>query len=380
MAKVALSDASLRSIKAPAKGQSKFWDDKLPGFGVRVSQGGSKTFVLNRDNTLITIGRYPILSLAEARGEAKRLLAEFTLGRVRPSTISFEEALTSFLDDKRQSIRPRTVDDYERLMRRFGFRGALAAIGPDEAARKLSKVSSPSERSHMLVAGKVFFNWCRKRRYWVGESPLYGLTKPPSKRRTRTLNESEIKLFWQATDGGTCYEKLLRFQLTTGQRVGELGKLVPQTVTKSEGQQFLTIPEHIAKNRTELVYPLCSFAADLIAGRHNYEFLFSDTENPFSDWSRCKKILDARMTELNGGSIPHWTPHDLRRTYRTLHAKLGTPPHIAERLVHHISSRTDVERIYDQWTFLPEMRAAQQKYEDYLAALVADATKLAVAA
>ena len=48
--------------------------------------------------------------------------------------------------------------------------------------------------------------------------------------------------------------------------------------------------------------------------------------------------------------------------------------------MHHISSRTDVERIYDQWTFLPEMRAAQQKYEDYLAALVADATKLAVAA
>lgn len=380
MAKIALSDASLRSLQAPAKGQAKFWDDKLPGFGVRLSQGGSKTFVLKRDNTLITIGRYPVLSLADARAEARRVLAEFTLGRVRPQTISFEAALTAFFDDKRQSARPRTLNDYRRLMRRFGFRGALADIGPDEAARKLSKIKSPSERGHMLVAGKVFFNWCRKRRYWVGESPLYGLTKPPSKRRTRTLSEAEIKLFWQATAGGTCYEQLLRFQLTTGQRVGELAKLIPQTVSRSEGQQLLTVPDHIAKNRTELVYPLCAFAAELIAGRHNCQLLFSDTDRPFSDWSKSKKALDARMTELNGGPIPRWTPHDLRRTYRTMHAKLGTPPHIAERLVHHISSRTDVERIYDQWTFLPEMRAAQQKYENYLTGLVADRPILAAVA
>jgi integrase len=380
VAKIAFSDATLRSLPPPTKGQTKYWDSSLAGFGIRISQGGSRTFVLNRDNTLITIGRYPVLSLAKARGEAKRLLAEFTLGRVRPQTISFEQALTSFLDDKRQSRRPRTVDAYDRLLRRFGFKGALAAIGPDEASRKLSKVSSPSERSHMLVAGKVFFNWCRKRRYWEGESPLYGLTKPPSKRRTRTLNEAEVKLFWQATAGGECYDRLLRFQLTTGQRAGELAKLVPSTVTRAEGQHLLTIPDTIAKNRTELVYPLCPFAAELIARRHNYQFLFSDTEKSFSDWSKSKKALDARITKLNGGPIPHWTPHDLRRTYRTLHAKLGTPPHIAERLVHHISSRTDVERIYDQWTFLPEMRAAQQKYEDYLAAVVADRPKLAAVA
>jgi hypothetical protein len=49
-----------------------------------VSQGGSKTFILNRQNNLITIGRFGVLTLAEARTEAKKLLAEFTLGKVRP--------------------------------------------------------------------------------------------------------------------------------------------------------------------------------------------------------------------------------------------------------------------------------------------------------
>ncbi|WP_414643281.1 Arm DNA-binding domain-containing protein [Bradyrhizobium barranii] len=72
MAKMAFSDVGLRSISPPPKGQICYWDDKLPSFGFRVSQGGSKTFVLNRKNSLITIGRFPTISLSQARTEAKR--------------------------------------------------------------------------------------------------------------------------------------------------------------------------------------------------------------------------------------------------------------------------------------------------------------------
>jgi hypothetical protein len=64
--------------------------------------------------------------------------------------------------------------------------------------------------------------------------------------------------------------------------------------------------------------------------------------------------------------IPHWTLHDLRRTYRTIHAQIGTPPHIAERLINHVSHRSEVEKIYDQYTYLPEMRAACRAYEAHL--------------
>lgn len=101
MASIALSDASLRSIKAPPKGQSSYWDAGLKSFGVRVSQGGTKTFVLKRDNTLITIGRYGVLTLSEARTEAKRLLAEFTLGRVRPQSLTYEQAVKLYLEDRK---------------------------------------------------------------------------------------------------------------------------------------------------------------------------------------------------------------------------------------------------------------------------------------
>jgi hypothetical protein len=91
---------------------------------------------VKRDNTFITIGRYPIISLAKARDQAKRLLAAFTLGRVRPQSVTFGQALEFFLADKRQGRRSRIVDDYERLLDRFGFKGQLAHITADEASRK----------------------------------------------------------------------------------------------------------------------------------------------------------------------------------------------------------------------------------------------------
>ena len=64
---------------ASEKGTEDHWDNKLPGFGVRVSQGGSKTFVLKLDNSRRAIGRFPIISLSEARIEARRMLAESDL-------------------------------------------------------------------------------------------------------------------------------------------------------------------------------------------------------------------------------------------------------------------------------------------------------------
>jgi hypothetical protein len=94
MAKIAFTDTGLRSIAPPQKGQRAVWDKSLPGFGLRISQGGSKTFVVNRNNILLTIGRFGVLTLSEARTEAKRLMAEFTLGKVRPQSITYQRTLS----------------------------------------------------------------------------------------------------------------------------------------------------------------------------------------------------------------------------------------------------------------------------------------------
>ena len=160
-----LTDISIRALKPPEKGQRLYRDKAIRGFGVRVSQGGTKTFVVvhgaNRQFT--TLGRYPILSLGDARTEAKRLLAEKTLGKMRPVSVRFEEARDQFLDACRIKNKPRTVYDYERILNRhFKFgRTMLSDISQHEIMRRIYKLSgTPSEQNHAFVTAKVFFS-CR---------------------------------------------------------------------------------------------------------------------------------------------------------------------------------------------------------------------------
>jgi hypothetical protein len=87
----------------------------LPGFGIRISQGGTRSFFLftgkkkNRERK--SIGRWGIITLAQARAEAKRILAERTLGHHKPKTMTFflcsAAALDLSLPPRSENIRVR---------------------------------------------------------------------------------------------------------------------------------------------------------------------------------------------------------------------------------------------------------------------------------
>src|SRR6266852_5525504 len=117
---VRLSDLTIKKLKVPESGQVAYTDDSLPGFSLRISHGGTKTFVLvhGRLRSRTTIGRYPIVPLAQARQKAKEILAEKTLGKGRPRNISFEQAKATFVKECEQHNKARTVNDYTRLLAR----------------------------------------------------------------------------------------------------------------------------------------------------------------------------------------------------------------------------------------------------------------------
>jgi integrase len=79
----------------------------------------------------------------------------------------------------------------------------------------------------------------------------------------------------------------------------------------------------------------------------------------------------ARSQEHFG--IPHWTPHDLRRTVRTGLGRLGIDPMTAERAIgHQVGSR--VERTYDRYDYSKEICEALTKWSDHLVAVLAGKT------
>src|ERR1700690_2769835 len=171
MPKQLISDPTVRSLTTPEK-QTYYWDLKFPAFGVRISPGGTKTFVLNQNKTRRTIGRYPDISLSEARTEARRLVAEKTLGRIRPRSITYPQAVTVFLDEKRERRKERTVKDHKRHLDLLGFKCQLADVTHPDMERKLKRLP-PSEFNHRLACAKTFFTWAQKKRY-ITENPTVG--------------------------------------------------------------------------------------------------------------------------------------------------------------------------------------------------------------
>jgi hypothetical protein len=82
--KVKLTKAAVEAIEPPVKGQIMVWDTAVAGFGVRVSAGGAKTFILlGRVNGKVvkrTLGRFGITTVEKARQEAIKTAGQFASG------------------------------------------------------------------------------------------------------------------------------------------------------------------------------------------------------------------------------------------------------------------------------------------------------------
>ena len=191
-----LTDLGLLNLAPPPK-LTDFWDASLPTFGVRVSPKGTKTFVLKLRTGRQAIGRYPIITLSQARSEAKRILAERTLGKIRPQSITYPQAVRLFIEDKKQSSRQSTADQYEWFLGRLAFTCQITDIHPSDIERALKRIKSRSTYDHVLVSARIFFNWAQKRRY-VSDNPTAGITRPQSTPRARVLSDDELKSIWEA--------------------------------------------------------------------------------------------------------------------------------------------------------------------------------------
>ncbi|WFU79180.1 tyrosine-type recombinase/integrase [Bradyrhizobium sp. CIAT3101] len=336
-----LTDVLLRAAKPPERGTTTLWDGTLKHFRIRISSGGAKSFIiLLGSGRRQAIGRYPAISLAKAREKAKAILAERTLGKHRPNSISWKKALELYLADAKTKNRPRTYNEYERALRRYFPFGdtKLADITKQDISAKLARLSdTPSQQKHAAVYLKTFFNWVVDQEYLTA-NPLQSFKQGKAKRRKRVLNDDEVRAVSFAADQvGDLFGAIVKLVLLTGQRRGEIAALLDTFY--SHNQQTITLPGTLTKNHLDHTFPVGPIAAALISAqlksddRRDSAFLFpsrTSIERPFNGWSKCKRELDTLA------NIAPWTLHDLRRTFRSRLGRLGVRPDIAERLVNHV--------------------------------------------
>jgi integrase len=374
-----LTDISVRALRSPKRGQKLHADDSLAGFGVRVSQGGAKTFVLvyGDDRRRLTIGRYPVISLSDARTEAKRILAERTLGRRKGPSSPYNHVKQAFLGACRVKNRPSTVKGYTRHLNKhfqFGSR-KLDDIDRHDIRHKLDRIAAQGERDHAIVALKAFFTWAVKNGY-LESSPCAAHFAPVrSLSRERVLDPDELRKvvnaanlsFWR-------FGAIVQLCLLTGQRRGEVAKFQWDWIDVAN--QTITIPAAVAKNGRTHTFPYGDSIAVLLARLplvHD-ELLFpartshfrGQPSTCFNGWGNGKRDFDYLLD-----GVAHWTLHDLRRTFATIHAEIGTPIHVTEKLLNHVSGTiSGVAAIYNRHTYLAEMRAAVANYEAHIKKLI----------
>lgn len=370
-----LTELAIRKLKA-REDRIEIWDDKLSGFGMRVSPAGTKSFVLmyylaGRKRRL-TLGRYPMLSLSEARRRALDALTKVAGGHDPQHGFASPDrshAFASVVDEfvrmhcARHNRTSHAQETARLLQKRFVTQWRnrdIREIGRTDVLRLLDDAvdaGAPSAANHALAAVRKLFNWSVERGI-LTTNPCAGISRPaPVVSRDRVLSEPEIVAVWRASGAlGAPFEQIIRLLILTAQRRGEVVALRWSELDWTETAWSLP-PERTKGGRAHVV-PLSQLAMTVLGSvlRIHDEFLFpargNAAANP-SGFSKMKRRLDA----LSG--VTDWTLHDLRRTAATHMARLGVAPHVVERILNHATGTLGgVAGIYNRFHYLPEMRAA----------------------
>ncbi|MGD9921940.1 MAG: tyrosine-type recombinase/integrase [Pseudorhodoplanes sp.] len=323
------------------------WDAALPSFGVYRGTR-TTTFVLVRTGgRRIKIGRYPTLSLKEARRRAHGLISS---DEAPIDAISVEDALEAYFASL--TLRKRTVSDYKRLIGRLRLKGMVSKLTAHGLLTEINRFKkTPQEARHLFFAVSAFLTWC-KQRSLIRQHPLLGARCPYTpKSRSRILTDDEIRSVWKATWQLSPLDTIVRLCFLTGQRRTECSLFCEEWVSG----ETLTIPAEISKNHQEHTIPFSQDCLDLL------EWL----SPKFNGWGKEKVALDTRS------GVHDWVLHDIRRTFSTIHARIGTPPHVTEALLNHkTGTLTPLAKIYNQHKWQPEMRCAMQSYWAHLSRLL----------
>lgn len=340
-----LTDAFIRNLTLDGS-KTRYFDDAIPNFGVRVYKTHIGFFIrVGKSRKAHTLGRYPQLTLKEARQKALTVL-DAQSPHQPPKTP--QTAILSFLEACEARNKPRTVQDYTRLLKRFPETWDKQDILTTLTAFR----STPGEQSHLSTAFNVFLYWCVHNGI-IEQNPIAGLRNQGRiNKRDRILTDDELVTIWNnATEYP--FGHIVRLLITTGQRRSEIGKMECDFIH----HDHITFPTGYTKNSKEHTFPIGPLTNQILLSMPDTKGLVFGT---FNGWAKKKRQL-----ALN---LPHFTLHDLRRTFASNHARIGTPIHLIERLLNHTPA--GVHWVYNRHSYQTELRLACDSYENWLQSLL----------
>jgi integrase len=408
MTPVKLNKRSVDSLLPPSKGQAVLWDTEVRGYGVRVLPSGTKTFILQYRNPegiqrRINIGRYGVLTVDQARDQAKLFLASVIKGedpadetrRARKGMTVAEmcewyltearagnilgrmnrpiKASSLDMDESRikthiipllgkRVVAQLSVADVEQMQSdvkngktakaRTGGRGGQATGGAGVASRCLGTLQA--------IIGHA------KHKGLLAAHPTQGAKKLASAKRTRRLSVAEIETLGKAIAFAERNHEnpvalgVLKTLLLTGYRREEAQAMQRSWVNAAGG--FVSFPDTKGGAQVRAIGPA---ALKIVQSQpeilgNPYVFASETGAGPYTAVSSC---LD-RVCKLAG--ISGVTPHTLRHTFGSIAGELGFSELTIRAMLGHASQNVTQDYIHID----EALKLAVQRTSDEIARLL----------
>jgi integrase len=373
-------------VKAPqGVAQVDYFDLGHPALALRVGHR-EKVFTMHyREQGKLkrrTLGRYPEMTLAEAR-EVWRLhrkaVAEGKVFVVVDAPTSVAELLVSavvaqWLEGWRRDKAANSIKAVERQLKTeilpaWGGRD-IRSIGKHDVLSLLDSITSRGavvQARRVFATLQTFFRWCRKRDV-LAVNPMEALQRKDlgnENSRDRVLSDAELGKLLAYVRGANQYDPFLaatHFLMLSGNRTEEVGALRWDEVQ----EDVIAFPSERMKNRIAFDLPITPHlraVLDTVPRIAGCPYVFTaDGKTAIKKWDHAKKRID------NATGITGWQIRDLRRTVATGIQKLGFAEDVADACIAHL--KTGVKRVYLRHLYADEKRQAFAAWGAHLASKI----------
>jgi integrase len=387
-----LTAKNVRTLPLPSgKSEHVYWDDDVPGFGLRLRETGARRLIFQygrRPTRKMKLGAVSAVDFEKVRKTARLLYHRVQLGEdpaaaVAEARVKAAETLGAtikpYLARQKSRLKPRSLVEVERHLLvhlRPLHSLPLAKIERRTIANRLSSIEQASgnrTRNSVRATLHAMYSWAIQE--GMAEfNPVAGTSRAPEKSRDRVLSATEINVIWNALPDDH-FGSIMKLLALTGARANEIAALRWDEVHNN----MIVLPAERTKNSRSHVIPLSEPARAIInaqprrtnADGKTRELVFGFGEGAFAGWGKCRERLNERIINATGKALPHWTPHDLRRTAATMMAECGVQPHVIEAVLNHVSGhRAGVAGIYNRASYEREKAVALGLLAEHLTAIV----------
>ncbi|MCP5377991.1 MAG: tyrosine-type recombinase/integrase [Rickettsiaceae bacterium] len=340
---------TLDSLKLPDKNKRHyFYDTKIKGLELMVTEQGTKSFKVyrkfNGKPVRVTLGKYPEMTIENARNEAQRVIADMISGKnpneekknIRSET-TFGEMFNIFMERHSKITKKSWIADEQDVPRFLShwFERKLSTITKQEIQlthEKIKKENGLYQANRMLARIHIIYNkaieWG-----WNGTNPASSIKKFKEKSRDRFLHPDELPRFFESLEAeeNSTIKDYIYVSLFTGARKSNVLSMKWEDIN-FERCEWL-IPE--TKNGESLRVHLTEKVIDILKNRlqssPNSKWVFESIGKtghlvePKSGWKRI----------LQRAGIKDLRLHDLRRTLGSWQAATGANSYIIGRSLGH---------------------------------------------